>query len=93
MRKHDKTRQDKTFIIVILRVQFPPWHAVGNKTSVDLVGACQINSITHQILQIISKKQRKRKGEICVMNSKARKTNLFIATCEKAKFRISRFYF
>ena len=31
----------------------------------------------------MGKKQRKRKEEICVMNSKARKTNLFNATCER----------
>ena len=47
-----------------------------------LVVACQNNSITSQILQIISKKQRKRKEEICVVKSKA-KTNLFKASCEK----------
>ena len=55
-------------------------HAVSKKT---LVGACQINSITNQILRIISKKQRNRKEEMCVMNSKARKTNLFNATCKR----------
>ena len=48
-----------------------------------LVEACQINSITNQILQLISKKQRKRK-ETCVINSKARKTNLFNTTCERS---------
>ena len=40
--------------------------------------------ITNQILQIIGKKQRERKEEICVINSKARKTNLFNATRERS---------
>ena len=69
-----------TFIIIILQVQFF-WHAVSQKT---LVEAWQINSITNQILQIISKKQRKRKEEMCVINSKVRKTNLFSTTCERS---------
>ena len=50
-----------------------------------LVEACQINSITNQILQMISKKQRKRKEEIRVINLKARKTNLFNTTCERSQ--------
>ena len=72
--RQDKTRQDKTFIIIILQVQFLGTQLYSNKT---LVEGCQINSTTNQILQIISKKQRKRKKEIRVMNSKA----LFNATC------------
>ena len=41
--------------------------------------ACQINSITKQILQIISKQQKakKEKRRLCVIKSKARRTNLF----------------
>ena len=76
------TRQDKTREHIYHNITSTIfWHAVSKKT---LVEACQIiNSITNQILHIISKKQRKRKEEICVMNSKARKTNLFNATCER----------
>ena len=55
--------------------------AVSKKT---LVERSQINSITNQILQIISKKQRKRKEEICVINSKARKAGLFNETCKRS---------
>ena len=50
-----------------------------------LVEACQINSITNQILQMISKKQRKRKEEIRVINSKARQIFL-IRPVREAKF-------
>ena len=57
-------------------------HAVSKRKT--LVEACQISYITNQILQIISKKQRKKKEQICVVNSKARKTNLFNATCERS---------
>ena len=60
-----KTRQDKTFIIIILQeVSTISWHAVSKKT---LVEACQINSITNQILQIISKKlskEREKKNNV-----------------------------
>ena len=73
----DKTRQDIYYHNIASTIS---WHAVCNKT---LVEARQINSITN-ILQIISKKQRKRKEEICVINSKARKTNLFSATYERS---------
>ena len=66
-----KTRQDIYYHNITSTIF---WHAVSKKT---LVEACQINSITNQILHIISKKQRKRKEETCVMNSKARTTNLF----------------
>ena len=55
--------------------------AVSKKT---LVEGCKINSITNQILQIISEKQRKRKEEICAINSKARKAGLFNETCERS---------
>ena len=75
-RVQDKTRQDIYYDNITSTIF---WHAVSKKT---LVEACQINSITNQILHIISKKQRKRKEEICVMDSKARKTNLFNATCD-----------
>ena len=68
-----------TFIVIILQVQFF-WYAVSKKT---LVEESQINSNTNQTLQAICKKQRKE--EICVINSKARKTSLFYATCERTK--------
>ena len=51
--------------MMILQVQF-----VGTQLAKTLVEACQINSITNQILHKIKKK---RKEEICVINSKARK--------------------
>ena len=74
----DKTRQDIYYHNITSTIF---WHAVSKKT---LVEACKINYITKQILYyIISKTQRKRKEEICVMSSKARKTNLFNATCER----------
>ena len=86
----DKTRQDIYYHNITSTIF---WHAVSKKT---LVEACQINSqykqklirgfllqIRYTVLPIISKKQRKRKEEICVMNSKARKTNLFNATRER----------
>ena len=69
--RQDKTRQDIYYHNIANTIS---WPAVSKKT---LVEGCQINSITNQILQIISKKQRKRKKEICVMNSKV----LFNATC------------
>ena len=69
--RQDKTRQDIYYHNIASTIS---WPAVSKKT---LVEGCQINSITNQILQIISKKQRKRKKEICVMNSKV----LFNATC------------
>ena len=73
----DKTR-DKTFIIIILQEQFFGTH---------LARKCYSRRAKLILLQIryyiiISKKQRKKKEEICVMNSKARKTNLFNAACE-----------
>ena len=73
----DKTRQDIYYRNITSTIV---WHAVSKKT---LVEACQFNSITNQILHIIRKKQKKRKEEICVMNSKGGKTNLFNATCER----------
>ena len=73
------TDPEKPFIIIILQVQFLGTQLA--KKIRTLAEECQINSITNQILQIISKKQRKRKEQICVINSKARKTNLFNATC------------
>ena len=76
--RQDKTRQDIYYHNIASSIS---WHAVSKKM---LVEACQINSITNQISQIISKKQRKRKQETCVINSKARKTNLFNATCERS---------
>ena len=46
----------------------------------------QINSITKQILQITSKQQKtkKKKTRLCVIKSKARRTNLFNASCERS---------
>ena len=51
--RQDKTRQDIYYHNITSTIF---WHAVSKKT---LVEACQINSITNQILHIISKKQRK----------------------------------
>ena len=75
----DKTRQDIYYRNITSTIV---WHAVSKKT---LVEARRAKLILFQIRYyiIISKKQRKRKEEICVMNSKARKTNLFNATCER----------
>ena len=53
----DKTRKDIYYHNITSTIF---WLAVSKKT---LVEACQINSITNQILHIISKKQRKRKEE------------------------------
>ena len=77
--KKDKTRQDIYYHNIASTIS---WHAVSKKKT--LVEACQINSITNQTLQIISKKQRKSQEEICVINSKARKTNLVNAICERS---------
>ena len=50
-----QTRQDSYYHNIASTIS---WHTVSKKTPVE---ACEINSITNQILQIISKKQRKRK--------------------------------
>ena len=61
-----ETRQD------IYYHNFYKYNFLGTQLAKTLVKACQINSITNQILHII-KKQRKEKEEISVTNSKARK--------------------
>ena len=76
--RQDETKEDICYRNIASSIS---WHTVSKKT---LDEACLINSITNQISQIISKKQRKRKEETCVINSKARKTNLFNATCERS---------
>ena len=76
--RQDETKEDICYHNIASSIS---WHTVSKKT---LDEACLINSITNQISQIISKKQRKRKEETCVINSKARKTNLFNATCERS---------
>ena len=58
----DKTRQDICYYNIASTIS---WHAVSRKT---LVEACQIYSITNQILKIISKKQRKRKKRRSMCN-------------------------
>ena len=78
--KKEKTRQDIYYHNIASTIS---WHTVSKKKK-PLVEACQINSITNQTLQIISKKQRKSQEEICVINSKARKTNLVNAICERS---------
>ena len=77
--KKDKTRQDIYYHNIASTIS---WHTVSKKKT--LVETCQISSITNQTLQIISKKQRKSQEEICVINSKARKTNLVNAICERS---------
>ena len=54
-----------------------------------LVVACKINSITnryHLIIYYIKGKEE-RKERIFTIMSRARKTNLFTASCEEAKFK------
>ena len=74
-------RQGKTFIIIILQVQIFCMQLAKKHL------LRQINYIANQIIQTISKKQRKRKDEICVINSKAGKTSLFNATCERSQLK------
>ena len=78
--RQEKAREDIYYHNIASSIS---WHAVSKKTPVE---ACQINSIMNQISQVISKKQRKRKEatKSCVINSKARKTNLCNATCERS---------
>ena len=76
--KKEKTRQDIYYHNIASTIS---WHTVSKKKNASLG---QINSITNQTLQIISKKQRKSQEEICVINSKARKTNLVNAICERS---------
>ena len=84
--RQDKTRQD----IVTLQVQLFGTQLARKRQS----RRAKLILLQNRYYIIISKKQRKRKEEISVMNSKARKTNLFNATCERGlRFRISRFYF
>ena len=71
----------KTFIIIILQAQFLGTQ-LAKKT---LVEACQINSNTNQILQIISKKQRKRKEGICVINQKQERQICLMLPVKEAK--------
>ena len=75
----NKTRQDKTFIIVTLQVQLFGTHLARKRYS----RRAKLILLQIRYYIIISKKQRKRKEEIRVMNSKARKINLFNATCER----------
>ena len=62
--RQDKTRQDIYYQNISCTIS---WHAVSQKT---LVVACQINSITKQILQIISnqEKAKKKKRRLCVIH-------------------------
>ena len=57
--RQDKTRQDIYYQNITCTIS---WHAVSWKT---LVVACQINSITKQILQIISKQQKAETSTQC----------------------------
>ena len=69
-----QTRQDKTFIIIILQVQFFGAQVARKRQSrrAKLI----LFQIRYYYFKLnISKKQRKRKEEIRVMNSKARKTS------------------
>ena len=79
-RIQDKARQDIYYQNITCTIS---WPAVSRKT---LFVACQINSITKQILQIISKHQKvkKKKRRLCVIKSKARRTNLFNTSCERS---------
>ena len=75
----DKARQNKAFFIIILQVQFFGTQLARKRW----LRRAKLILLQIRYYIIISKKQRKRKEEICVMNSKARKTNLFNATCER----------
>ena len=85
----DKTRQDIYYHNIVSKIS---WHADSKKKTLVEVG--QINPITNQILQKISKKQRKKK-RINMCNKfkskkvKSVKCNLW----KKLRFRILQFYF
>lgn len=77
-----ETRQDKTFINnIVYNFLAHSW------PKIMLVVACKINSITNRyhLIKYYVKGKEERKERIFTIMSRARKTNLFTASCEEAK--------